>query len=71
MIIDAHSHVCAAPELYVWKSSLLASRGAHGYKSPSFFTRIRPRPCGNKKESQDHGFGGHGRAVSLAASRIN
>ena len=30
MIIDIHSHVCAAPELYVWKSNLIASRGAHG-----------------------------------------
>jgi OH-DDVA meta-cleavage compound hydrolase len=36
MIIDAHSHVCAAPELYVWKSQLLASRGAHGLKPPKF-----------------------------------
>ena len=36
MIIDCHAHVCAAPELYVWKSSLQASRGAHGYKSPVF-----------------------------------
>jgi 4-oxalmesaconate hydratase len=36
MIIDIHSHVCAAPDLYVWKSNLIASRGAHGLSPLKF-----------------------------------
>jgi 4-oxalmesaconate hydratase len=34
MIIDAHGHVSAPPELYAYKSLLLASRGAHGRGDP-------------------------------------
>ena len=34
MIIDAHGHVTAPPELYAYKSLLLASRGAHGRGDP-------------------------------------
>ncbi|HVV92302.1 MAG TPA: amidohydrolase family protein [Hyphomicrobiales bacterium] len=36
MIIDCHSHVCAAPELYAWKALLTSSRGTHGYRPPKF-----------------------------------
>jgi 4-oxalmesaconate hydratase len=45
MIIDCHSHVCAAPELYAWKALLLSARGAHGMKPRSFsddFVRDHP-----------------------------
>lgn len=34
MIIDMHAHVVAPPELYAYRSGLLASRGAHGKGSP-------------------------------------
>ena len=34
MIIDIHGHVSAPPELYAYKSILLASRGYHGKGSP-------------------------------------
>ena len=34
MIIDAHGHVSAPPELYAYRSVLLASRGYHGKGSP-------------------------------------
>ncbi len=34
MIIDAHGHVSAPPELYAYRSVLLASRGYHGRGSP-------------------------------------
>jgi 4-oxalmesaconate hydratase len=34
MVIDAHGHVTAPPELYAYKSLLLASRGYHGKGSP-------------------------------------
>jgi 4-oxalmesaconate hydratase len=34
MIIDAHSHVSAPPELYAYKSQLLAGRGYHGKGNP-------------------------------------
>ena len=36
MILDIHAHVCAAPELYQWKSVLMSARGAHGYSSKKF-----------------------------------
>ncbi len=36
MIIDCHAHVCAAPELYQWKSVLMSARGAHGFKPKTF-----------------------------------
>lgn len=36
MILDCHAHVCAALELYSWKSNLLSSRGVHGLKPLSF-----------------------------------
>jgi 4-oxalmesaconate hydratase len=36
MIIDVHAHVCAAPELYQWRSVQLAARGAHGYAPKRF-----------------------------------
>ena len=38
MIIDIHSHVCAAPQLYRFKANLMASRGQppHGFKCDSF-----------------------------------
>jgi 4-oxalmesaconate hydratase len=36
MIIDVHAHVCAAPELYQWKSVLMSARGAHGYAPKRF-----------------------------------
>jgi 4-oxalmesaconate hydratase len=34
MIIDAHGHVSAPPDLYAYRSVLLASRGYHGKGSP-------------------------------------
>jgi predicted TIM-barrel fold metal-dependent hydrolase len=34
MIIDVHGHVSAPPELYAYRSVLLASRGYHGKGSP-------------------------------------
>ena len=34
MVIDVHGHVTAPPELYAYKSMLLASRGYHGRGSP-------------------------------------
>jgi len=34
MIIDIHGHTNAPPSLYAYKSSLLASRGAHGRGNP-------------------------------------
>lgn len=34
MIIDAHGHVMAPPELYAYQAMLLASRGHHGKQSP-------------------------------------
>lgn len=34
MIIDSHAHVVAPPELYAYRSGLLASRGAHGKGNP-------------------------------------
>ena len=34
MVIDVHGHVTAPPELYAYKSLLLASRGYHGRGSP-------------------------------------
>lgn len=34
MVIDAHGHVTAPPELYAYKSLLLASRGYHGKGNP-------------------------------------
>jgi predicted TIM-barrel fold metal-dependent hydrolase len=34
MIIDAHGHVSAPPELYAYRSVLLASRGYHGKGGP-------------------------------------
>ena len=37
MVIDAHAHVCAAPELYQWKSVQMSARGAHGF-APRKFT---------------------------------
>jgi len=30
MIIDAHAHLNAPPELYAYQAALLSSRGAHG-----------------------------------------
>jgi predicted TIM-barrel fold metal-dependent hydrolase len=36
MILDIHAHVCAAPELYQWKSVLMSARGAHGYSPKKF-----------------------------------
>ena len=38
MIIDIHSHVCAAPQLYRFKANLLASRGQppHGFTCDPF-----------------------------------
>src|SRR6267154_5894083 len=45
MIIDVHAHVCAAPELYQWKSVLMSARGAHGFKPKTFsneFVREHP-----------------------------
>lgn len=36
MIIDIHAHVCAAPELYQWKSLHMSARGAHGYAPKKF-----------------------------------
>jgi predicted TIM-barrel fold metal-dependent hydrolase len=36
MIIDVHAHVCAAPELYLWKSVLMSARGAHGFAPKRF-----------------------------------
>ena len=36
MIIDVHAHVCAAPELYQWKSVLMSARGAHGFAPKEF-----------------------------------
>ena len=36
MIIDVHAHVCAAPELYQWKSVLMSARGAHGFAPKKF-----------------------------------
>jgi predicted TIM-barrel fold metal-dependent hydrolase len=36
MIIDIHAHVCAAPELYQWKSLQMSARGAHGYAPKRF-----------------------------------
>lgn len=35
MIIDAHGHVSAPPELYAYKALLLSARGAHGQRYPS------------------------------------
>jgi 4-oxalmesaconate hydratase len=34
MIIDAHAHVNAPPELYAYQANLLASRGSHGRGDP-------------------------------------
>ncbi|HSF20236.1 MAG TPA: amidohydrolase family protein [Vicinamibacteria bacterium] len=34
MIIDAHAHVLAPPELYAFMNRLIASRGAHGWAVP-------------------------------------
>lgn len=34
MIIDAHAHVNAPPELYAYQANLLASRGSHGKGDP-------------------------------------
>ena len=34
MIIDSHAHVVAPPELFAYRSALLASRGHHGKGSP-------------------------------------
>ena len=47
MIIDIHSHVCAAPQLYRFKANLLASRGQppHGFALEPFsdeFVRDHP-----------------------------
>jgi predicted TIM-barrel fold metal-dependent hydrolase len=36
MIIDIHAHVCAAAELYQWKSVLMSARGAHGFAPKRF-----------------------------------
>ncbi len=36
MIIDIHAHVCAAPELYQWKSVQMSARGAHGFAPKRF-----------------------------------
>jgi predicted TIM-barrel fold metal-dependent hydrolase len=36
MILDIHAHVCAAPELYQWKSVLMSARGAHGFNPRRF-----------------------------------
>jgi 4-oxalmesaconate hydratase len=36
MVIDIHSHVCAAPELYQWKSVQMSARGAHGFRPKRF-----------------------------------
>ena len=36
MILDIHAHVCAAPELYQWKSVLMSARGAHGFAPKKF-----------------------------------
>lgn len=35
MIIDAHAHVNAPPELYLYSAQLAASRGAHGKGAPA------------------------------------
>lgn len=35
MIIDTHGHISAPPELYAYKSMLLASRGYHGKGDPN------------------------------------
>ncbi|SED32870.1 4-oxalmesaconate hydratase [Rhizobiales bacterium GAS191] len=34
MIIDAHAHITAPDQLYVWKAGLLSHRGAHGRYNP-------------------------------------
>jgi 4-oxalmesaconate hydratase len=34
MIIDAHAHVLAPPEIYAFMNRLMASRGAHGWAVP-------------------------------------
>jgi hypothetical protein len=34
VIIDIHAHVNAPPELYAYKSGLLANRGANGKDDP-------------------------------------
>lgn len=36
MVIDIHAHVCAAPELYQWKSVQMSARGAHGFNPKRF-----------------------------------
>jgi predicted TIM-barrel fold metal-dependent hydrolase len=36
MILDIHAHLCAAPELYQWKSVLMSARGAHGFAPKRF-----------------------------------
>ena len=45
MILDIHAHLCAAPELYQWKSVLMSARGAHGHAPRRFsdeFVRDHP-----------------------------
>jgi predicted TIM-barrel fold metal-dependent hydrolase len=45
MILDIHAHVCAAPELYQWKSVLMSSRGAHGFSPKRFAAEwVRDHP---------------------------
>ncbi|MCW2724195.1 MAG: amidohydrolase, partial [Frankiales bacterium] len=34
MIVDAHAHLVAPPELYVYKANLQSNHGAHGKGSP-------------------------------------
>jgi len=36
MVIDAHAHVCATPELYQWKAVQISARGAHRYAPRKF-----------------------------------
>ena len=68
MIIDFHAHVCAAPELYQWKSVLMSARGAHGFKPEDVFGRLGSRSSGHQTQSPNYGFGRHGRPVPFAAA---
>jgi predicted TIM-barrel fold metal-dependent hydrolase len=60
MIIDIHSHVCAAPQLYRFKANLLASRGQppHGFNCDPFsdeFVRDHPETKKNLRAMETVG----------------
>ena len=72
MIIDCHGHVSAPAELWAYKASILAHRGAHGRGGVRVSDDVL-RFAANKKEMAPHGhldmLERHGTDVQLISPR--